>query len=245
MATADRPQKAAQAEPRVNPRRRAQAARAALLARIDREIETGAWPPGHQLPTERALEAELGVTRTTLRSGLKRLEAAGKIVRCVGRGSFVAAPAQAARAEPWLQRALGASPAEVIEIRLALEPWATRLAATRATAADLARMRDCIAEAAKATDVPQFERWDGELHKAIVGAAKNGLLSALYEAVDSARRQGEWLAQKLRTVTPERRETYQRQHGEIVDALVERDADRAAAVARRHLLGVRRTLTGE
>lgn len=239
-----RPPGPANPEDLANPRRRAAAARAALLARIDRAIESGAWPPGHQLPTERALEAEFGVTRATLRSGLKRLEAAGKIVRHVGRGTFVAAPVDASRVEPWLQRVLGASPAEVMEIRLALEPWAARLAAARATATDLTRMRDCIAEAGKAAGVQQFEHWDGELHKAIVDAAKNGLLSALYEAVDTVRRQGEWLAQKLRTVTPERRETYQRQHGEIVDALVDRDAERAANLARRHLLGVRRTLLG-
>jgi DNA-binding FadR family transcriptional regulator len=230
---------------RTNPRRRAAAARAVMLDRIDRAISTGAWPPGHQLPTERALEAELGVTRATLRSGLKRLEAAGKIVRHVGRGTFVAAPLEAGRVEPLMQRVLGASPTEVMEVRLVLEPWAARLAATRATAADLQQMRDCIARASMAPDVPTFEQWDSELHKAIVEAAKNGLLSSLYEAIDVVRRQGEWMKLKLRTVTVERREAYQRQHGEIVDALVERDADRAAALARQHLAGVRRAILGD
>jgi len=217
----------------------------AIVDQIERNIVDGVWPPGHRLPTERDLELELGVARNTLRKGLKTLEDAGKIVRHVGRGSFVAdTPAPVGGLTPLLDRVLGSSPSEVMEIRLVLEPWAAGLAATRATAADLAQMRVCIAQAAVAPDVPTFEKWDGELHQTIISSAKNGLLAGLYEAINTVRHQAEWMKLKERTVTDERRAAYQRQHGEIVDALTERDPEKASTLIRDHLVAVRFSLLG-
>lgn len=229
-----------------NKRARASDAIGAIVDKIERNIEEGVWKPGHRLPTERDLESELGVARNTLRKSLKKLEDAGKIVRQIGRGSFVAEPAAAENAlTPLLSQVLGSSPAEVMELRLVLEPWAAGLAATRATAADLAKMRECIAQAAVAPDVPTFEKWDGELHQTIISSAKNGLLAGLYEAINTVRHQPEWMKLKERTVTDDRRAAYHRQHGEIVDALSERDPDQAAKLIREHLIAVRISLLGE
>lgn len=214
-----------------------------LVTRIERNIDDGTWAPGHKIPTERELEEEFGVARNTVRRGLNRLEAAGRIVRHVGRGSFVAEPAQP-NPPSLLERVVGASPAEVMEIRLVLEPWAASIAATRATAADLADMRDCLTNAEAAADVPEFEIWDGKLHEAIIASAKNDLLGSLYEAINAARHQPEWMKLKLRTVTPERRAIYQEQHGKIVDALSDRDPEKAADLIRKHLLEVRGALLG-
>ncbi|CAN5351160.1 FCD domain-containing protein [soil metagenome] len=228
-----------------NKRVRASDAIATIVEKIERNIASGAWPPGYRVPTERELEVELGVARNTLRKGLKRLEEAGKIVRQVGRGSFVAETAQSeSGVTALLNHVLGSSPAEVMEIRLILEPWAAGLAATRATSADLAKMRECNAQAEIAPDVATFEKWDGELHQTIIGAAKNGLLTGLYEAINTVRHQPEWMKLKERTVTPERRGAYHHQHGEIVDALLERDPDKSARLIKDHLLAVRQSLLG-
>jgi DNA-binding FadR family transcriptional regulator len=229
----------------LNKRVRASDAVSAIVETIERNIETGLWKPGHRLPTERELELELGVARNTLRKSLKKLEDAGKIVRQIGRGSFVAEPAEPENAlSPLLAQVLGSSPSEVMEIRLILEPWAAGLAANRATAADLAQMRECIAQAAIAPDVPTFEKWDGELHQTIISSAKNGLLAGLYEAINTVRHQPEWMKLKERTVTDERRAAYHEQHCEIVDALSERDPDQAANLIREHLIAVRVSLLG-
>lgn len=217
-----------------------------IVQRIEASIADGSWKPGFQLPTERVLEIEFGVARNTLRKGLKRLEDAGKIVRHVGRGSFVAdIPANApSEAQHLLDTVVGSSPAEVMEVRLILEPWAASLAATRATAGDLAHMRHCLSSAALAVDVPEFELWDGKLHEYIVASAKNELLAGLYKAINMARHQPEWVKLKQRTLTPERRAIYHAQHGEIVEALGERDADKATDLIRMHLLSVRMSLVG-
>lgn len=225
---------------------RAANAVSAIVDRIEANIANGTWGPGSRLPTERELEEEFGVARNTLRKGLKRLENTGKIIRHVGRGSFVAdaTPAEPTDAQHLLNRVIGSSPAEVMEIRLVLEPWAASIAAIRATAGDIAQMRHCLVSAEAALDVPEFEIWDGKLHEVIIASAKNELLAGLYEAINMARHQPEWMKLKQRTVTPERRATYQAQHGEIVEALGERDADRAAELVRIHLLAVRISLVG-
>ncbi|OYW47983.1 MAG: GntR family transcriptional regulator [Novosphingobium sp. 28-62-57] len=229
-----------------NPRMRKSDAVAAIIETIESNIEQGLWKPGFRLPTERELELRLGVARNTLRKSLKKLEEDGKIVRQIGRGSFVAEPATSNNVmTSLLNQVLGSSPSEVMEIRLVLEPWAAGLAATRATAADLMQMRDCIAHAAGAPDVPTFEKWDGELHQTIISSAKNGLLAGLYEAINTVRHQPEWMKLKQRTVTDDRRAAYHRQHGEIVDALAERDPEKAARLIRDHLIAVRISLLGE
>lgn len=226
-------------------RSRAADAVGAIVERIEANIADGTWSPGARLPTERDLEIEFGVARNTLRKGLKRLEDAGEIVRHVGRGSFVAERPRSDPAGPsLLDRVMGSSPAEVMEVRLQLEPWAASLAAARATASDLAQMRECLVAGEEAADVPTFEIWDGRLHECIIAAAKNDLLGALYEAINLARHQPEWMNLKKRTVTPERRATYQAQHRAIVGALGDRDAGTAADLIREHLLAVRMALVG-
>lgn len=216
----------------------------AMLAEIQRNIASGVWGPGARLPTERELEQRFGVARNTLRKALKRLEAEGAIIRHVGRGTFVAPVATAADPAPLMQRLRGASPAEVMELRLLLEPQAAELAAGRASAAELQRIADCVDACESASSVAAFEHWDGRLHLAIIAAARNELLLALYEAINEVRNQPEWMRLKQRSVTPERRAIYQDQHRRILAALADRNAPEAARELSRHLLTVQANLLG-
>lgn len=231
----------------LNVRERAASGAAALIAFIERNIAEGVWQPGAKLPTERVLERQFGVSRNTLRKSLKRLENQGRITREVGRGSFVTEAAVRGDAGPGDPRDLvcrikGASPVEVMEVRLMIEPRAAELAAMRATAEDLQRMDDCLEHCERAGDVAEFEHWDGMLHLTIVSAAKNGMLSALYETINDLRGQAEWRRLKERSVTPGRRGIYSDQHRRIVQFLKDRDAEGARAELHEHLMNVRANL---
>ncbi|EWY41640.1 GntR family transcriptional regulator [Skermanella stibiiresistens SB22] len=218
---------------------------------IEDNIADGSWTAGYRLPPERDLEKQFGVSRNTLRKSLKLLQDQGRIVRHVGRGSFVATPGQATgpgpdpeAADSLVRRIHGASPAEIMEVRLVIEPAAVELAALRANAADVRRFRECVAKSEAAEDVGTFELWDGQLHVAIVSASKNSLLIDLYSTMNETRNQPEWLRLKHRSLTPERRQVYQDQHRRIVEALADRDADTARSELRDHLLLVRSNLLG-
>jgi DNA-binding FadR family transcriptional regulator len=82
------------------------------------------------------------------------------------------------------------------------------------------------------------------LHQTIIGAARNGLLASLYDAINTVRQQPEWAKLKERTVTPDRRANYEEQHRAIVAALKERDPQAARTALRDHLLAVRKALVG-
>jgi GntR family transcriptional regulator len=56
---------------------------------LQQAILSGKFAPGSQLPPEFDLMAQLGVSRTTLREALKRLEEQGLIIRRRGRGTYV------------------------------------------------------------------------------------------------------------------------------------------------------------
>lgn len=224
-----------------NVRRRANDSVDSACKRIERNIKLGLWKPGHRIPTERELQAELRVARNTLRKGLKRLEREGRIVRHIGRGTFVA-ELKANTPQNFLERLSGCSPTEVMEVRMMLEPRAAELAATRGSHTELQFLDECLKSADSAPDLQTFEHWDGMLHKTIIQATKNELLIGLYEAINAIRNQPEWTKLKERTVTAQRRKMYQKQHAELVTALQERDAKTARQRMRAHLLAVRSNL---
>ena len=58
--------------------------------KIEALISSGQWEKGRRLPTERALAAELGVSRNTVSLAYRQLEAEGLITSRQGRGTFVA-----------------------------------------------------------------------------------------------------------------------------------------------------------
>lgn len=58
--------------------------------KIESFISSGQWDKGKRLPTERALAAELGVSRNTVSLAYRQLEAEGLITSRQGRGTFVA-----------------------------------------------------------------------------------------------------------------------------------------------------------
>lgn len=59
---------------------------------IRSKIQSGEWPVGQRIPSERALMRMLSVSRATVRQGIDNLVKEGVLYRAQGRGTFVAAP---------------------------------------------------------------------------------------------------------------------------------------------------------
>jgi len=197
---------------------------------------------GRRLPTERALAEKLGVPRSAVRAALSRLEARGLVLRIVGSGTYVAdrpedSGAQAVRSDD-------ASPAEIIETRLLIEPRLAGPVVARANNADFARIRDAMLSAEAATDHEEFEMWDGRFHHAIAEATHNRLMVEVYRTITTSRDLTEWGELRRRSITGERRGAHNREHAAIFEALQARDAARAEAAIDAHLRTVRRNLLG-
>lgn len=102
--------------------------------RIADDIVAGRLPPGARLPTEQALMATLGVSRTVIREAVAALRAEGLVATRQGIGSFVAEPSaqHLFRIEPGQWESLGDA-LHIMELRTAVETEAAGLAAERAT----------------------------------------------------------------------------------------------------------------
>lgn len=245
----------------LSPRKRTTQELSKLVDDIDDKIRSGEWPPGTRLPTERELEQRLGVSRNTLRKVLRQFEDSGQIQRHVGRGTFVAetakvvpmkpreatsAVALTARPANSLTEMLSlASPADIMEIRLIIEPSVSELAAHRASARELAQMEECVTRMDDAGEIGEYEQWDARFHETIVQSARNELLAQLYAGLTEARNSTVWTEMKRRSVTPERRAAYQRHHRAILAALLARDGERARQEVVGHLRQIRGDLLGE
>ena len=129
----------------------------AITARLRHAIETGVFSDGDQLPPERQLAVALGTARSTIRKALDQLEQKSLVVRRVGSGTFVnySGPLQSTAGDV----ADLISPLQLIETRMAIEPYMTKLAVIHATEKDLDSIEASLKllEAA-ATDQDRFTR---------------------------------------------------------------------------------------
>lgn len=203
-----------------------------IIAYIMEQIESGEWSPGHRMPTEKQFIEQFSAARNTVRKALAKLEDDNLIIKHVGRGTFIKDGAfgqDSSSSEPsWHD----ASPAEINEIRVLLEPSIADLVVARATASDIAYAQECLAKSLKAKTIEDYEHWDAELHATIIKASRNNMLTVIYNAIHKARQQMEWHEIKRRSLNEQRMNGYNEDHTNIVDALCRRDA-----VALRKALG--------
>jgi GntR family transcriptional regulator len=59
---------------------------------IHEKIRSGVWTPADQIPSERELSEQFGVSRNTIRQALMKLENEGLLHRAQGQGTFVSTP---------------------------------------------------------------------------------------------------------------------------------------------------------
>jgi DNA-binding FadR family transcriptional regulator len=206
----------------------------AISAYLQRAIETGAYSEGDRLPPERQLAATFQAARSTVRRALDQLEKAGLVSRRLGSGTFVGATSAGSRKATELVDQV--SPLQLVEARLAVEPFTTRLAVLHATRRNLHDMEVVLAHAEESlNDKDEFSKWDCEFHLLIAHASGNPLIINVYRQINHVRLHAQWDAMKEKILTPDVINDYNRQHRGIFDALNERDAQKAHALISEHL----------
>ncbi|MFJ8862432.1 FadR/GntR family transcriptional regulator [Streptomyces sp. NPDC102451] len=195
------------------------------------QITGGSWPVGTKLPGETTLAASLGVGRSTVREALRALAGAGLVQARQGAGVFVIA---AEPEEDWATRLRRAAVTDVYEVRISIEVEAARLAARRRTDDDLAALTAALAGRRAAADAGDatFVDADIALHTAVVAAAHNPVLSALFTEFVPTLRTGlidmlELL--DLRSGDPNHGDEG---HASLVEAVARGDGDAAARTLR-------------
>ncbi|MER5354395.1 FadR/GntR family transcriptional regulator [Kitasatospora sp. NPDC002551] len=200
-----------------------------VIAQLRGQITSGEWPVGSRIPTEAALVEQLGVARNTVREAVRALAHNGLLDIRQGSGTYVLATSELAGVMH--RRFADVDRAQVAELRVTLETSAAGLAATRRTDRDLALIDAALArreDAWRAGDAEDFVQADAAFHQAVVAAAHNDVLAAVYADLGEVTR-----AHLRHDVGPELIAERYLGHGEIVDAIRARDPQRASHEAGR------------
>jgi DNA-binding FadR family transcriptional regulator len=209
------------------------------VERLGTAIRTGILPAGSQLPAERMLADELGISRSTLRQALTTLVQSGHLVSLRGRsgGTFVTErpPLADITAVP-----LGDEAWAVLDYRVAIETGATVLAGERAGATELDRLDAVVERMWEVPDFDVYRRADIRFHIGLAEAAGSPrLVSAMTEV------QGRMSELITRIAHPPEVLTHaNNQHRRLVQLLRKRDTARAVQLIREHMEGTEHILAG-
>jgi GntR family transcriptional repressor for pyruvate dehydrogenase complex len=208
-----------------------------LADRLRGMILGGTLATGDQLPSERELVMETGLSRSSVREALRILEIEGLIATRPGRtgGSVVTRPGRAplVRSMELFVRSHGIRLEALLECRIGLEPFLARLAARNRSEQQLEEIRSLHKEfEASVDDVPRYKRLNLEWHLAVARASGNEPLVALMEAIAEPIMDA---ASYQQVTTDEMRRKTVRAHERVLKAIENGDEDAAHTAMERHV----------
>ena len=212
----------------------------AVVAHVRHLIDRGALGPGARLPPERDLALQIGVSRPTVRAGLRTLAALGVVRSRRGSGTYIpeGPPTLGSEALSFLAALHKFTADDVHEARRILEVGAAGLAAERATPDQLATLADEVAGLfASLTERQVFLVHDIKFHRGVAAASHNPIVASLVEMVSA-------LYYERRRVTAERAVDRDLRdaadsHRQIYQAIRARDVERARRAMHDHLIRAR------
>ncbi|NDW07933.1 FCD domain-containing protein [Jiella sp. 40Bstr34] len=215
------------------------------LRRLRDHLGKGALASQFRLESERALAERIGCSRETLRKAIRVLELEGRVWRHVGQGTFLG-PRPAHEPIPPMVLVETASPADIIDARLLLEPGIAATAAQKATHQDLTLLRELVGRTMRAADWQAYEVADNAFHKAIARSSGNPVAIAFLDILSSVRSRVRWQREHNLTFRRDRKKEYteqqSRMHGAIIDAIEARDPEGARQAMNDHLCAIRKVM---
>ncbi len=205
-------------------------------------IVSGALAPGALLPTEAELSTQLGISRPSLREGLRALAQKGLVEGRTRRGTTVNERKQWNVLDEDVLRWLSVAPPDpaffmdLLDVRMIVEPNAARLAAARASPAQIMAIEAAYRgmEHSSPHDMEACCGHDLALHELIITATGNAMLIQFAAAIRTA------LLACVRIASVGRERGHEHSLGEhraVVDAIRRRDPAEAERAMRNLLAG--------
>ena len=200
-------------------------------------VAQGLLVAGSRIPNERLISQLSGLSRSTVRAFLAELEHGRHIRRHVGRGTYVA---EGSKREAKIANGIGyPTPAELLELRVTIEPTLVELIVLKATDQELEQLSHVARIGREVKDWQQAEQSDRAFHNALFDATGNRIFQEFGRQLSVARDSPSWLRLKEGSYSPSEWKKYQQDHEVIVAALFSRNVDTARIALKRHLGGVR------
>jgi GntR family transcriptional regulator, transcriptional repressor for pyruvate dehydrogenase complex len=210
-----------------------------IVLQIEESVQKGDLKVGDQLPAERELAEQFGVSRTAVREAVKALREKGIVEAFPGRGTFITDGTSHGIRQSLDRMVKNGHPdgfTFLVEVREILEPEIASLAAARAQEQDLAAMREAISVMDAARQDPDaYIEADLDFHLSLAEAAANPLILSLIDSIVGILRE-----QRIGIFRvdggPERGQYH---HKRILHAIEHRDSRGAREAMKAHLGQVR------
>lgn len=203
----------------------------AIAKTLQSRILSGEYPPGEALPGQRALATELGVSRSALREALSVLETLGLVDIRQAKGVFVPDPKNTAASSTC---AVDRRARQILQFRLAVEPYAAGMASRLRSADDLERLKKTAHRMHYALNEGQLidaAQEDFNFHHIIFSILQNPVFTDAMRpiAADIHSAQCKPLRNKEELMKP------LEEHQEIISAIHDQDPERASQAMEYHI----------
>lgn len=205
-------------------------------------IFRGKLRPGDKLLTERDMADSMGVSRTTIRNAIGRLVTLGLVEHQQGKGTFVSIP-DPKKGNPFALAMNSQDPTiyDLLEVRMGLECVAAALAAERADSKDISDMKHSIEKMKiKVLAGRLGTEEDTSFHMAVAYATKNPLHIQIMKNFYDYLIHGIMKSLKSLYEEPKNIQVILNQHQSIMDAIMNRNPDKAYKSMQEHIYYVKK-----
>jgi len=217
-----------------------------VAAQLEKQIIDGVLTAGAKLASERDLAEQYGVSRPSIRDAIKQLEAKGLVTRKQGGGTFVCDELVEPFSEP-LFELLANSPEshyDLLEFRFALEGVISYYAALRGTDEEFAQIQQAFehVEQQLQSELEPLSEAVVDFYLAIADASHNIMLKHLIRGLKELLKHN--VQENLSVFQSHEEVTVQLSihRKELMDAIVNREPEKARQANRQHLAFIEKTL---
>jgi len=218
-----------------------------IVKHILKLIEKNKLKVGQKLPSEKFLQKEFGVSRSSIREALVALEVMGVIKNKRGNGNYIKKSVHHGLSNKLIKSIEEEeSPFGLLEARKIIEPGIILLAIKRATDNDIKYLENILNEIEKSIEDNNFEKTislGAEFHIQISKITHNEEIVKIMSFISKGLNDKIWL--KLRKKSYENKGYYEKsfkEHSNIFNAIKNRNYKDARKSMNKHLLGIGKDL---
>lgn len=205
-----------------------------VFEQLKEQIITHKWKPGEKIPSENKLSEMFNVSRVTIREALQTLVALNLLEKRQGDGTFVKESSVEGYIDALIPTIINIQPRQAMavhEYRKIIEVGAIELAVERATDEDIEELKKTFHKMEACQDnLEEFALEDLNFHLLLCQITKNPIIEKANSFLKDYLRES--MTEVIKAMGSEGGLYY---HGKIIEAIEERDKEKAKELINAHL----------
>jgi DNA-binding FadR family transcriptional regulator len=208
-----------------------------IIIAVEKYIRDEKLLPGEKLPPEGDFADKFQVSKTAVREAMLVLQSNGIIDTRPGAGIFLKEAGETIAQKVTRNLMDKEELREIFEFRRSLEVEAAALAAVRAEKEDLRSIRNAQERLEKANRNGELGvEEDYMFHSFVIQACHNSLYQSVFDSISEKFQEGIGISKMQSMRIPGQFEEGNKEHRQIIEAVLKKDSQAAAEAMRNHLL---------